>query len=315
MYHMCEYSSSLMVSSYSLSQRIATHFLPSSSFDQSDANIHHTILLAITLIIGVCGISSSLRKSAAMVILSIRMILFSVDSLEHVLSIGLSQTLHHFLDETLPFLDFCFIACILTIALRWIEVKYGPRRVPDTARSLLSIDYLSSLGVRRVRQLVEVVLYTLLPGYFFHAYIFGVDMITLAQKFRDYCGEGKFADFHGDAQSIEFVRDYVLIIISCGMFQRVFGSNPSYKGSIYDQYGRLLSTNADDGQSDGKTREESELSLWRAIFAELYTPASKVNATRGSYINQPMRSEQSADRSNRSQSASLKPSRSDKALI
>lgn len=302
-----------MVSSYSLSQKIATHCLPS-SFEKNDSNIHNIIFLAICVIIGICGISSRLRKLAALVIFCVRMVLLSVDGVDHLIGMpkGLSHALHRIFDEPLPFLDFSFIACMLTIALRWVEVKYGPRRIPDTARSLTSLDYLLSLGVRRFRQMTEVFLYTLLPGFFVHAFIFGVDMVTLPQKFGDYCGRGKITDFHRDAESIEFVRDYVLIIITCGMFQRVFGSNPSYKGSIYDQYGRLLSNNDDYEQ-----KAEYESSLWKILFTKVNTLVSKVNAARRSYINHPsvdiysMGSEQSTDRSQ----ATLKPSRSDKALI
>lgn len=124
--------------------------------------------------------------------------------------------------------DYLMIACLLSHFFRLLEIFFGPKRIPDTQRSYFSLNFLLSLIIRRLRQLIEVVLFSLVPTIGF--------LNFSMSEFRDF-PDGYVNVCHNMIDKIYYV---LLLFLLFSFAQRVFGSNPSYKGTIQDQYGEVL---------------------------------------------------------------------------
>lgn len=221
---------------------------------------HHIMLMAICIGISICGISNVARIMSTVTLLSLRV------AINYSPIIDSAPYLRQFLDSLRSsslFLDFCLLTCFLCGFLRAFERLYGPRQIPDLKWSYASTKCLSSLAVRKVRQLVEFILFTIVPGFYFHTYIYGEDVSVISKELSDSCGNlpALVSKLQLDPKIWEFLRGYAFTIICCGLFQRAFGTNPSYKSTIYDQYGDQIEAKLSDDDFKAIMMHDSDVEV------------------------------------------------------
>lgn len=236
----CNLFSKIILSSFHCN-KLFSYYEINSNNDEYLPQIDQYTVLSICLCLNLFGVSN-LAKTIAFAILCLLELTLYIDASRNILPSMLLEKI----ELTNLFLLFCMFSCGISIFLRYCEVKYGPRRIPDVHRSFSSFVFLRRLFVRRLRQFVEFAIFTVIPGYYFHCYIFNEDIIGITHQFNHYCDNSSNMNLINKIQQEHptdfnsFIQGYLVTIICCGVIQRVFGSNPSYKTSIFDQYGHSL---------------------------------------------------------------------------
>jgi hypothetical protein len=286
MEHLCYNVANMIQSSYDLSMTL--QYLVKDSFQALIITDHRHMTLVLFLGLSFCGISERGKNIVDAFIVLLRVAFKSVDYIDDARFIPAKDFLHTFQDS-LPCIDVYIFASLLCSFLRIIEIKFGPKKIPDQLCSFSSPVYLSRLSLRKCRQLFEFVLFTMIPGFYLYTYFHGDDLSVISKELSGHCSQLSevFGKLEPDRVWV-FLLGYVGAIVICGLFQRVFGSNPSYKESIYDQYGDILQLKSnevdnslklsDNGSSeDDVERNEVETSeiISKPAFEKKKTPSSR----------------------------------------
>lgn len=91
--------------------------------------------LALCLCISLCGVSDVLRKFV-IILYIISFLVIEMGSISHQFNVPEKIT------SSYLFVSCSALLCTICIVMRYIEVKYGPRRIPDVHRSYLSLTFL-----------------------------------------------------------------------------------------------------------------------------------------------------------------------------
>ena len=189
------------------------------------------------VLLSLCGISNLFKKVITVTSIIVFMFPQTIDTIFQSY-IGLESK--NYLDFFLMTTVYCFISTIS----RTLEKKYGPKHIPCVQLSFLSPSFILRYLIRKVRQTPEFIMFSFLPGLIIYSFVTNRSWTVISQNVHDGCksmNQNIFAYLWNALQHIDI--QLVFSIAICVLIKRVFGSNPSYKSHIYDQYGHALPKN------------------------------------------------------------------------